>query len=71
MKVSERRWGEVTIKKQGSAKNVFDATKSFSIEQTKTNYDIEQVLVILKLAIDLTEILPYLDLKKQLERVEK
>ncbi len=38
MKVQKRRWGEVTIKKQGEGKNNFDKTKSFSIEQTETNY---------------------------------
>ena len=54
MKVQEKRWGEVTIKKQGEGKNIFDKTKSFSIEQTSTNYNIEEYLEILKIATELT-----------------
>jgi hypothetical protein len=35
MKIAQKRWGEVTIKKQGDKKNKFDKTLSFSVEQTK------------------------------------
>jgi hypothetical protein len=55
MRVLKQRWGEITIKKQGEGKNKFDSTKSFSIEQTETNYSLEQYFDILRLATDLTE----------------
>lgn len=66
MRVAQKRWGEVMIKKQGAGKNIFDATKSFSIEQTKTNYSIEQYSEILKMATDLTEKIKFSELKRKL-----
>jgi len=64
MKVQEKRWGEITIKKQGESKNKFDVTKSFSIEQTNTNYTMEEYLNILKISTDLTNKINFNKLKK-------
>ena len=66
MRVSKRRWGEVTIKKQGNQKNKFDATKSFSIEQTETNYNIAEYFDILGIVTNLTEKMGFRELKKKL-----
>ena len=63
MKVAKPRWGEITVKKQGAGKNKFDRTKSFSIEQTSTNYTLEEYLEILKLSTNLTEKMGYAELK--------
>ena len=63
MRVQEKRWGEVTIKKQGEGKNIFDKTKSFSIEQTPTNYTLEEYVEILKITTELTNNTPYKELK--------
>lgn len=41
MRATKKRWGEVTIKKQGEKKNSFDQTKSFSIEYSNYEYNIE------------------------------
>jgi len=71
MKVQRKRWGEVTIKQQGEGKNIFDSTKSFSIEQTTTNYSIEQYKEILELITDLTEKTMFDDLKKMLTQEQK
>lgn len=67
MKVQKKRWGEVTIKKQGEGKNKFDMTKSFSVEQTTTAYTIEQYQEILQLVTDLTERISFNSLKKTLQ----
>ena len=69
MRVQEKRWGEVTIKKQGEGKNNFDKTKSFSIEQTDTNYTTEQYWEILKTLTNLTEKIPFTKLKDLLKRL--
>lgn len=66
MKVAKPRWGEVTIKKQGAGKNKFDQTKSFSIDQTATNYTLEEYLQILKLTTNLTEKIGFAELKVHL-----
>ncbi|GAI83448.1 unnamed protein product [marine sediment metagenome] len=68
MRVSKKRYGEVQIKKQGQGKNVFDKTRSFSIEQTSTNYSIEQYKEILEFVTDLTEKHSFQSLKKTLEK---
>lgn len=68
MRVAKRRWGEVTIKKQGIGKNKFDETKSFSIEQTETNYTVEEYYAVLKMVTDLTEKMKFTTLKRRLER---
>jgi hypothetical protein len=67
MRVSKPRWGEVTIKKQGAGKNKFDQTKSFSIEQTATNYTLEEYLTILQISTNLTEKTSFTELKAILE----
>jgi len=66
MRVVQKRWGEVTIKEQGEGKNIFDATKSFSVEQTDTDYNIEQYKEILEMATHLTETIRFNDLKRKL-----
>jgi len=66
MKVATGRWGEVTIKKQGVTKNKFDATKSFSIMNTKFEYDLERLCDIYMLVTDLSEKYDYNELKKAL-----
>ncbi len=69
MKVATKRWGEVTIKKQGDAKNQFDKTKSFSIQVTKHEYTIEQLHELFTLVVNLSERYPFDDLKKLLGEV--
>jgi hypothetical protein len=56
----------VTIKKQGEKKNIFDETKSFSIDQTKPNYTIEEYKEILEMATNLTEKNGFEELKRKL-----
>ncbi len=70
MRVQTKRWGEITIKKQGSGKNKFDETKSFSVEQTTTNYDIEQYKEILELVTNLTEMYKPEKLKELLSNLK-
>lgn len=68
MKVADKRWGEVTIKKQGDGKNKFDNTKSFSIEQTDTNYTIEEYREILEITTNLTGKMKFEELKRRLKQ---
>jgi len=68
MKVADKRWGEVTIKKQGNGKNKFDNTKSFSIEQTDTNYTIEEYREILEITTNLTSKMKFEELKRRLKQ---
>ena len=55
MRVTEKRWGEVTVKKQGQGKNRFDQTKSFSVEQSPFECDIDQLKELLKIVVNLTQ----------------
>ena len=71
MKVATGRWGEVTIKKQGSVKNQFDATRSFSIMNTKYEYDLEQLYDIYMIVTDLSEKYDYKGLKKTLSSLRR
>lgn len=71
MKVSEKRWGEVTIKKQGKKKNDFDKTLSFSVEQTDTNYTVEEYREILKKATNLTRYYNFRELLHKLDKLEE
>lgn len=64
MKILAKRWGEVTIKKQGEGKNKFDQTKSFSIEKTKYEYSIEELKTIFKMMVNLTQKYNYLEIKQ-------
>jgi len=63
MKVANRRWGEVTIKKQGGKKNKFDQTKSFSIIKSDHEYSIEELKEVMELVVNLTEKYSYKELK--------
>ena len=69
MKVQTQRWGEVIIKRQGEHKNQFDKSKSFSIQNTKYEYTIEQLKEIFMLAANLSEKYPYGELKKILGEI--
>ena len=71
MRVQKKRWGEITLKKQGEGKNNFDKTKSFSVEQTETNYSLEEYLEILKTATNLTNKIPFKELKELLTKQYK
>ena len=64
MRVVTKRWGEVSIKKQGSAKNKFDQTKSFSIQKSKHEYTVEQLHELFALVVDLSEKYTFEELKK-------
>lgn len=55
MRVLKKRWGEVSIKKQGAQKNQFDKTRSFSIVQTNPEYTIDALEDVLEMAVNLTE----------------
>ena len=70
MRVTQRRWGEVTVKKQGDGKNKFHETKSFSVQQTDSNYTLESYHTILKLVTDLTATMSYGELKRKLEGMQ-
>jgi hypothetical protein len=72
MRVSEPRWGEVIIRKQGDdGKNSFDKSKSFSIDNSpNTNYNIEEYREILKTVTMLTETFKYSELKERLLRIK-
>ncbi|MCX6650038.1 MAG: hypothetical protein NT131_00015 [Methanomassiliicoccales archaeon] len=69
MRVAEKRWGEITIKKQGAKKNQFDSTKSFSILDTSFNYDIEEVKSVIEATINLTEKVEYKELMNGLKAI--
>jgi hypothetical protein len=56
MRVMKRRWGEITIKKQGEGKNQFDQTRSFSIEQSPFECDIDQLRELSILLVELTQL---------------
>lgn len=64
MRVATKRWGEVTIKKQGEQKNQFDKTKSFSIQKTKHEYTTEQLKELFTLVVNLSEKYTFDDQKK-------
>lgn len=66
MKVAIKRWGEVTIKKQGNHKNQFDNTKSFSIQRTKHEYTTEQLKELFTLVVNLSERYTFDNLRKKL-----
>ena len=64
MRVITKRFGEVTIKRQGAHKNQFDKSKSFSIQNTEYEYTIEELREVLMLTTNLSEKYPYDELKK-------
>ena len=71
MRVVEKRWGEVTIKKQGTMKNQFDASKSFSIEKTKHYYTIGQLKDLMARIVNLTQTGTYAELSAAISELEK
>ena len=70
MKVANRRWGEVTIKKQGEKKNKFDQTKSFSIIKSDHEYSIEELKDIFEITICLTSKYKYHEIKEKLNSIK-
>ncbi len=70
MRVTKKRWGEVTVKKQGErGKNHFDKTRSFSIEEAGKNYSLEHYIDILKVVTDITQEMSYKELSKRLKAI--
>lgn len=70
MKVFKKRWGEVTIKKQGEKKNKFDKTKSFSIIDSPYEYSIEELKDIFEITTYLTSKYKYQEIKKKLNSIK-
>jgi hypothetical protein len=71
MLVSTGRWGEVTIKKQGESKNIFDKTKSFSIMNTTNEYTLEQLHEIYTIVTNLSEKYKFNALKNGLKNLSR
>ncbi len=67
MRVANKRWGEVTIKKQGEEKNKFDKTKSFSIIKYKNEYTLEQLKEIFEIVTNLTDNYTFEELRRILK----
>lgn len=67
MRVANKRWGEVTIKKQGEEKNKFDKTKSFSIIKSKNEYTLEQLKEIFEIVTNLTGNYTFEELRRTLK----
>jgi hypothetical protein len=70
MRVANKRWGEVTIKKQGKEKNKFDKTKSFSIIKSKNEYALEQLKEIFEMVINLTDNYTFEELRRALKNLK-
>jgi len=70
MKSVFKRWGEITIKKQGEGKNKFIKTKSFSLTTSKNEYTVEQIKEIFKIVVDLTDRYKFEELKGTLSNLE-
>lgn len=68
--MANKRWGEVTIKKQGEEKNKFDKTKSFSIIKSKNGYTIEQLKEIFEMVINLTDNYTFEELRRTLKNLK-
>jgi len=72
MRTIKKRWGEVTIKKQGEGgKNIFDKTKSFSVDNVGYNYTIEEYWGILKLVTDLTENITFVNMRNAILKIKE
>lgn len=67
MRVANKRWGEVTIKKQGEEKNKFDKTNSFSIIKYKNEYTLEQLKEIFEIVTNLTDNYTFEELRRILK----
>jgi hypothetical protein len=70
MRVANKRWGEVTIKKQGEEKNKFDKTKSFSIIESKNEYTLEQLKGIFEMVTNLTDNYTFEELRRILKNLK-
>lgn len=55
----------------GEVKNKFDKTMSFSVEQTETNYSIEEYVGVLKEITNLTKDYYFWELLQKLRKLEK
>jgi len=71
MRVATKRWGEVTVKKQGEMKNKFDKTTSFSIADSNNGYDIFKLKELFMIIVNLTDIYSFKELKTKLEKLNK
>ena len=71
MRVAEKRWAEVSIKKQGEGKNKFDKSKSFSILKSKNEYSVDQLIEIYQLITNLTGDFEFEELKKILQNLNR
>ena len=71
MRVAKKRWGEVTIKKQGERKNKFDKSKSFSVAKSKYEYTLEEFREIFKMIVELTKKYKSGELKEVLKKLEE
>jgi len=69
MRVMTKRWGEVTIKEQGSKKNKFDQTRSFSIQKSEHEYSIGQLHELLALVVNLSESYTFDELLKKIKEL--
>jgi len=69
MKVSEKRFAEVIIRKLGNKPNVFDKQKSFSIEQTEISYTIEEYKKLLEVTTNLSKKLSFKELTQKLSKI--
>ena len=70
MRVANKRWGEVTIKKQGEEKNKFDKTKSFSIIKYKNEYALEQLKEIFEIVTNLSDNYTFEELRRTLKNLK-
>jgi hypothetical protein len=55
MRVATKRWGEVTIKKQGEGKNHFDKTRSMSLQEAGYEYTVEEYYDLIRQVTELTQ----------------
>ena len=69
MRVATKRWGEVTIKKEGKEKNKFESTKSYSIISSNKIYKIEEYYEVLRKVTELTDIFDFQQLISKLNSI--
>jgi len=70
MRVAQKRWGEVTVKKQGlDGKNSFDKTKSFSIQSFGKEYTLEEYVNLIKELTDLSQEYSYSELLDLIKKI--
>lgn len=71
MRVAEKRWGEVSIKKQGDGKNQFDGSRSFSIAKADHEYSIDQLETTLERIVNLTQFYDFVSISALLVEIER